>query len=583
MDGIGKVNYTNLAPGTYRLKVLAATNNSHWDSRYAEMTIIIHPPFWRTIWSYIIYISLLLVSVYFSITYYVRRNKLLIQKKQKNELDQLKFSFFTNISHELRTPLTLIITPLDSILKKTEEGPLKQQLAGINRNANDLLKMVNQLLDFRKLEIKGETLQLSYCNISEFCETIAYSFRELKTDKEIEFICQFSEQSIYAYVDKDKLQKIINNLLSNAFKFTPKGGHISLQLQKDSSKPLFSIQVTDTGFGIHEADLKQIFDRFYQAKKQQEENTGSGIGLHLVKEYVVLHNGTIKVESNINKGSSFTVTIPTNLQPEILTTLESGTDERKKHLKILIVEDNSDFRNFLQNELSYKFRVLCAVNGQEGLKIATDQHPDLVITDIMMPEMTGTELCKNLKSDIRISHIPVILLTAKVSDQAQIEGFEAGADAYITKPFNMDILLLRINHLIEQQQKRIAAFKKTIVLNPESFTSTNVDEELIKKALGHIEKNIDSISYSVEQLSKDMCMDRTGLYRKLVAIIGLTPTEFIRSVRLKRAAQLLLNGLTVTEVADRIGFSGSTSYFAKVFQEEFGVKPSQYYTIQKPM
>jgi DNA-binding response OmpR family regulator len=249
--------------------------------------------------------------------------------------------------------------------------------------------------------------------------------------------------------------------------------------------------------------------------------------------------------------------------------------------KILIVEDNSEFRMFLKNELSDKYTAICAVNGKEGLKIAYEQHPDLIITDIMMPEMTGTELCKSLKSDIRISHIPVIMLTAKVSDQSQIEGFEAGADSYITKPFNMDILLLQINHLIEQQQQRIAAFKRAIALNPETFTNTNIDEELIKKALGHIEKNIDNISYTVEQLSKDMCMDRTGLYRKLVAIIGLTPTEFIRSIRLKRAAQLLGNGLSVSEVADRIGFSGSTSYFAKCFQEEFGVKPSQYKVSQR--
>ncbi len=580
-DGIGRVNYTSLAAGTYRLKVLAANNSSRWDSHYAMMTIIIHPPFWKTIWAYVIYMTVLLVSVYFSITYYVRRNKLLIQKQQKNELDQLKFSFFTNISHELRTPLSLILTPLDSIIKKTEDGFLKQQLIGIKRNAKELLKMVNQLLDFRKLELKGETLQLNYCNISEFCETIAYSFRELKSDKDIDFNCKLSEPNIYAYVDKDKLQKIINNLLSNAFKFTPQGGLISLNLQMDSSKPIFKIQVTDTGCGIHEADLPQIFDRFYQAKNHQGENTGSGIGLHLLKEYVVLHNGTVEVESHINKGSSFIITIPANLQPECLPVSEMIAYEGKKNLNVLIVEDNFEFRTFLQNELSDKFRVLAARNGKEGLKMACEHPPDLVITDVMMPEINGIEFCQLLKSDVRISHIPVILLTAKASDQAQIEGFEAGADAYITKPFNMDILLLRINHLIEQQQKKITAFKKTIVLNPESFTNTNVDEELIKKALAKIEKNIDNVSYSVEQLSKDMCMDRTGLYRKLVAIVGLTPTEFIRSIRLKRSAQLLISGLSVAEVADRVGFSGSTSYFAKCFYEEFGSKPSQYKDLNK--
>jgi DNA-binding response OmpR family regulator len=245
-------------------------------------------------------------------------------------------------------------------------------------------------------------------------------------------------------------------------------------------------------------------------------------------------------------------------------------------LKILVVEDNSEFRAFLQNELSGKYQILVAANGKEGLRKIYEQHPDLVITDVMMPEMTGTELCRSLKNDVNISHILVILLTAKSSDQAQIEGFEAGADAYIIKPFNMDILLLHIDRLVELQQQRKTAFKKTIALNPESFTNTNVDEELIKKALKYIEKNIDNASYSVELLSKDMCMDRTGLYRKLSAIVGQTPTEFIRSVRLKRAAQLLESGLPVTEVAERVGFWGTTSYFAKCFQEEFGVKPSNY-------
>lgn len=372
----------------------------------------------------------------------------------------------------------------------------------------------------------------------------------------------------------------MNNLLSNAIKFTPEKGKISIKLEKDSNHQTITIKVSDTGIGIPEVDLSQVFDRFYQVKKHRDSTTGTGIGLHLVKEYVVLHNGSIEVESRVKEGSTFTVHLPTNLQPEgnVISEIEQKAEDAR--LSLLIVEDNNEFRTFLQNEFSEEYRVVVASNGKEGLEKAHATLPDLVITDVMMPEMSGTELCRLLKKDLHTSHIPVILLTAKTSDKAQIEGFEAGADAYISKPFNMDILSLRIQHLIEQQDKRKQLFKHAVIINPEVLTSTNADKGLIQDALKHIEKNIDNASYSVEQLSKDLCMDRTGLYRKLSAIVGQTPSEFIRSVRLKKAAQLLLQGLSVSEVAGRVGF-GTTSYFTKCFQEEFGIKPSQYKHIDR--
>lgn len=577
-DGVGHANYTNLSPGTYHLKVFAANNSRRWGNQYAEITVIITPPFWKTPWAYTFYLLLFFGALYFSISYYIRWNKQNMEKQQKADLDQLKYSFFTNVSHELRTPLTLILTPLDSILRRIEDEPLKKQLNGIYRNANELLKLVNQLLDFRKLEMKGETLELSYCNINDFLEVIAFSFKEMATNNGIEFVLECTDENIYAFIDKDKIQKIVNNLLSNAIKFTPTGGKIRLKVHKDPTEPMFTIQVSDTGIGIPEVDISQIFDRFYQVKRQKVTNTGSGIGLHLVKEYVQLHNGTIEVESRINEGSSFTVNIPADLQPEGEIYSEIGVKPDNTNLKILIIEDNTEFRTFLQNELSEKYNVIVASNGKDGLEKALKNQPDLIITDVMMPEMSGTELCLHLKKSIQTSHIPVILLTAKTSDKAQIEGFEAGADAYISKPFNMNILLLRIQHLIEQQNRRKKLFKNAITINPENFTSTNVDKGLIKDAIRHIEKNMDNTSYSVEQLSKDLFMDRTGLYRKLSAIVGQTPSEFIRSVRLKRAAQLLENGLPVSEVAGQVGF-GTTSYFTKCFQDEFGIKPSQYKNI----
>lgn len=347
-----------------------------------------------------------------------------------------------------------------------------------------------------------------------------------------------------------------------------------MSIETDEAAREIALYVSDTGCGIDRDEQAQIFDRFYQAKNQQNQ-TGSGIGLHLVKEYAQLHNGNATVKSRLGEGSVFTVTLSKELKPATQHDASENPTSKDQRLKLLVVDDHAEFRNFLFNELSEKYAVLVAANGQEGLQKARAEQPDLIVTDVMMPVMSGTELCRALKSDVSISHIPVILLTAKTSDEAQIEGFEAGADAYLSKPFNLEILLLRIENLLEQQTQRKELFKKSIVIAPSSVATSTVDEELIRRALGHIEANLDNGNYSVEQLSKDMNMDRTGLYRKLTAITGQTPTEFVRSVRLKKAAQLLQTGLGVAEVAEQVGF-GSSSYFTKCFQEEFGVKPSQY-------
>lgn len=573
-DGIGRAVYTKLSPGTYKLSVQATNNNQQWDTHLAELTISIAPPFWKTIWAYSIYLVAVIALVYVLLSYSIRRNILRNEKKQKEELDKLKFKFFTNISHELRTPLTLIITPLDSMIRKLNDEGLKSQLAGISRNAHELLNLVNQLLAFRKLEMNGETLNLSYCNVGEFVETIVPPFFDLARENGVYLEYNRPKTDVLLYVDQDKLRKIVNNLLSNAFKFTQPGGTIRLSIETDEAAREIALYVSDTGCGIDRDEQAQIFDRFYQAKNQQNQ-TGSGIGLHLVKEYAQLHNGNATVKSRLGEGSVFTVTLSKELKPATQHDASENPTSKDQRLKLLVVDDHAEFRNFLFNELSEKYAVLVAANGQEGLQKARAEQPDLIVTDVMMPVMSGTELCRALKSDVSISHIPVILLTAKTSDEAQIEGFEAGADAYLSKPFNLEILLLRIENLLEQQTQRKELFKKSIVIAPSSVATSTVDEELIRRALGHIEANLDNGNYSVEQLSKDMNMDRTGLYRKLTAITGQTPTEFVRSVRLKKAAQLLQTGLGVAEVAEQVGF-GSSSYFTKCFQEEFGVKPSQY-------
>ncbi len=582
-DGMGQVSYTDLSPGTYIFKVKAADNSRNWNGGTQILKITIHAPFWNTPLAMAVYVVLALFVLYFAISGYIKsaRRKLLAQ--QKEQLDEAKFSFFTNMSHELRTPLTLILTPLNAILEKQQEGELKRALEGIYRNANHLLALVNQLLDFRKLELSGQELHLSLCNIREFTEVLCLPFRGLAKDKEIRFTCKSSFKDLYTYLDKEKLNIVLNNLLSNAFKFTPAQGSVTIELDilqgEGEAQEQLCIRVSDSGIGIEAEDLPRIFEKFYQGKNQFDGNTGSGIGLHLVHEYVKLHGGTIKAESEINAGTKVEILIPVNLQPSVesvgdLPAAVSETED--KAFKILVVEDNREFRDFLVSQLSIHYKVISAVNGKDGLEKAIYHEVEMVISDVMMPVMDGLSLCSALKADIRTSHIPVALLTARSSTEAEYQGYEVGADAYISKPFNMNILLLRIKNLLEQQESRRSKYSKSIEIEPAEITTTGIDEKFIQKALELINSKMDNANYSVEQFSSDMNMERSGLYKKLVSITGQTPSGFIRSVRLKRAALLLKeSGFSIGEIAEKVGFN-NFAYFSKCFFEEFGVKPSQY-------
>ena len=351
---------------------------------------------------------------------------------------------------------------------------------------------------------------------------------------------------------------------------------------------MLSISVEDTGVGMSEEDLQHIFERFYQSSNNAEGTVGSGIGLHLVKEYVRMHQGEIEVESKQDEGTIFRLLIPMDLKPAGENTHENNEttgDAPEEHtqlqedtkLKILVVEDNNDMRAFLAEQLEEQHTVFTAADGEEGYKLAQEHNPDLIVSDIMMPKVDGIELCRMIKTNVQTSHIPVILLSARTADNVKISGYEVGADSYISKPFNFELLLVRIKKLIEQQEDRRKEFKKNISVDPSAITITSLDEQLVKKALELIEKNMDNTSYSVESLSSDMGMSRMNLYRKIQSITGQTPTEFIRSIRLKRAAQILSadNKLSMAEVADMVGFS-SSSYFTKCFKEQFGVLPTQY-------
>ncbi|MDR1610704.1 MAG: response regulator, partial [Candidatus Symbiothrix sp.] len=590
-SGLGTAAYTGLPPGKYKLTVYTANNDKVWCDEAAEIAIVITPPFWVTVYAYVFYAGLLVAVLFFLFIYLQKRRKkkqseqeTLEREKQKEELDQMKFRFFTNISHEFRTPLTLIMTPLSILIRKSKNEHDKKSLTSIYRNAESMLDLINQLLDFRKLEMGGEKLKLSFDDFIRFSGYVYATFKEMAANKSIGFDFDNRELQLFIWFDKEKMRKILNNLYSNALKFTPAGGYITteIHLVEEDDREYVKITITDTGCGISEKEQQTIFERFYQSENNASDKVGSGIGLHLVKEYIELHEGKITVNSKPNEGSAFSVFIPADLKgkedakPHSLLPEESDMQPEPDKKTLLIVEDNTEFRHFLAEQLSSLFNVLEASDGVEGEETARQKYPDLIVSDLMMPGQDGLELCRRLKNDIQTSHIPVILLTARLSDEAKIESYKAGADSYIAKPFNFEVLQTRIEMLIEQQDKRKKLFHKTIDVQPGSITTTSLDKEFIGKTIQLIEKNIGNPDYSNDDLGRDLGMSRSCLYPKFQSITGQTPNHFIRSIRLKRAAQLLQAGqYTVSEISWMVGIN-DVKYFNKYFKEEFGVTPTQY-------
>jgi DNA-binding response OmpR family regulator/nitrogen-specific signal transduction histidine kinase len=520
------------------------------------------------------------------------------EAKQLHEIDEMKFRFFTDISHEFRTPLTLILSPVEKLLQETTSEEQKSMLTIIQRNAYGLLGLVNQLLDFRKLDVQKDSLNLSVGDVVVFVKDICYSFTDLANSKFINFSFSSSVTELSMEFDPEKMKKIVTNLLSNAFKFTPENGKIDVTLsliqQLNDDKKLLKIAVSDTGIGIPEKDQKRIFERFYRVENPDSlHQTGTGVGLHIVSEYVKLHEGKINVDSEPGKGSTFTILIPANLhiyeeiiaqndfyteKLEMLTPEEEAiTDDHKnKRPLMLVVDDNEDFRNFIGALFTEKFRILKAGDGQSAYKIILDRMPDLIICDVMMPKMDGFELCKLVKNDIRISHIPIILLTAKAGDENKYKGLEAGAEDYIAKPFNMDMLLLKVSKVIEHQKQTQEHFKKKVDITLGEVEITSMDEKFMKKAIALVESNIANPGFLVEYLCKEMGMSRVYFYKKILSLTDKTPSEFIRFIRLKRGAELLEKSqLFVNEVAFQVGFN-DPKYFRKYFKEEFGVSPNDY-------
>ncbi|MFA7287944.1 MAG: two-component regulator propeller domain-containing protein [Melioribacteraceae bacterium] len=601
-----EVTYTNLDPGEYKFEVIGF-NDGLWDTYPLEIAVIISPPWYRTWWAYLFYVAL------FSFLYlWVRRyelnkiklqNDLRFQKLEADKLketDRIKSNFFANISHEFRTPLTLILEPVENLIIKTNDFKTKKTLEMVHRNSKRLLQLINQLLDLSKLESGRMKLAVIKKDFVPFFKGIASSFDSLSQAREIDFKVVSSIDSLYTYFDPDKIQKIINNLVSNAIKFTPKGGEVICELFTEENRII--MKVSDTGIGIKEENRERIFDRFYQVDSSKiREHEGSGIGLALTKELVEIHKGKIKLLSNQSSGSIFIVSIPiddsfysdciildeleldeeyiissANEEPNIIT---NQVDYQNRSV-ILLVEDNSDMRKFIVEVLSPHFNILEAINGEEGINEALEKIPDLIISDVMMPIKDGYQLCKEIKSNSITSHIPVILLTAKAAIENKLEGLETGADDYLIKPFNSTELVARIRNLIalrgNLQKKLLSEISKQNFSDFADYNGlTKLDKGLITKIVDAMEKKYSDPEYDVIKLGDDLGYSSSTLRRKMSALLNKSPNEFIRHFRLQKALKLITeDGKNVSEAAFESGFN-SVSYFSKCFTDQFGKNPSE--------
>ncbi len=604
--------YTNLDAGNYVFKVKAANNDGLWNDTYTELHIKVLPPIWKTWYAYVLYAAIIGFLLYLFNAYSIKTDRLKqdLQMQQLNrekdqELIQKKLSFFTNISHEIKTPLTLILAPMEKMAAMLQGNTQAQgQLGLMQKNGERLLRLTNQLLDFRKLESGDMQLQVAGGDIIAFVKDITASFEVYAQRRDVQLNNEFNREHFEAWFDDDKLEKILFNLLSNALKFTPPGGKVTLSTMVEEDNIQF--KVGDNGSGITVEHLGKIFQPFYHYNDTGARVDGTGIGLAFTKALVELHHGTIEVTSRpATPGepgyTCFTVTLPAGKAHYAAdetreTALRKGyqhdatqvdalpqpgeqdlfAEELEEKPLMLIVEDNPDVLSFMTSHFKERYHVYTARNGKEGWEMALNRIPDIIISDVMMPEMSGTDFCRQLKTDERTSHIPVILLTARTPLTYRMEGFETGADDYITKPFSLALLQVRVTNLLYSRKLLRERYRKDITLQPTNVAITPADELFLGKVMQFIDDNIMEPSLNVEQLGKEVNMSRATLYRKIKALTNQSTIEFIRSVRLKKAAQLLkLNEYTVNEVAYMVGFS-DVDYFRKWFKHDFGVTPKEY-------
>ncbi|HEY4785409.1 MAG TPA: response regulator, partial [Bacteroidales bacterium] len=611
--------YMNLKPGVYTFYAKGSNNDGVWNEIPISLKIKVLPPPWKTWWAYCLYVMAILAA-FMSFMRLIRSRLKLeqnlyleqMENKKQNELHQTKLRFFTNISHELRTPLTLIISPLETLINSMHEAGARKQLQMIQANANRLLRLVNQLLDFRKQELGNLKLKVAEGNIIKYIHEIKLAFQEYARIRNISFDFKFAKEEIKVWYDREEMEKVMFNLLFNAFKFTPEGGAVTLlvcELPPDgkSKTGYVEIVVEDNGVGIPKEHLQKIFDRFYQVENSNLMNHGFGIGLALTKGIIDLHHGTIEVISTevVNGksgGTKFIVTLPlgnghfkeeniitdykTSEQIDSYLLMESEAREMmpsvenpigaKKDYLILVVEDNPEIRDYLKTRLEKFYTVKEAGNGQEAWDIASESLPDLVISDVMMPVMDGITLTNRMKSDIRTNHIPVILVTARNTIIHQMEGLETGADEYIAKPFNIGLLELKIRNLLMTRENLKKKYGRIITLEPKFEEISDPDEKFLQRLLGIIEEQISEPEFNVSRLVSEIGMSRPVLFRKIKALTDMSVIDLIKTTRLKKAAMLLKQKkLTISEVGYAVGFSDS-KYFSKAFRSYYGKSPSEY-------
>lgn len=613
--------YTNLSPGKYKFRVKASNNDGVWNEQGISIDLIINPPWWRTWWAYSMYIILFLSGLSFLRRYEMNRlhwkNQLKLEKVETDalrKLDQLKSQFFANISHEFRTPLTLILGQVESVMSSNIELKEKGKLQVANRNARRLLSLINQLLDLSKLESGSMELKSEQHNIISFLKSLFYSFESIAEAQKIKLKFESDLSNVPVVFDPDKMEKVIYNLISNAFKFTPADGEIKIKVSVIESLKV-EIRISDTGKGIPEDRLSHIFNRFYQVDDSlTREHEGTGIGLALTKELVELHKGSISVKSKVGEGSEFIIQLPLgnlNVDKEKLVEIsseqffpnnipneleiaddivtdnpvsgvrnpESGlmnpASEESKDI-VLIVEDNADVRTYIREQLEKDYRIFEACDGKDGISKASNEIPDLIVTDVMMPQIDGFHFTKLIRNNEKTSHIPIVMLTAKAALDDKIEGLETGVDTYLTKPFSAKELKATVRNLIYQRQQLRKRFSSATVIKPSEITAHSVDREFLKKTVKIIEEHFEDEKFSVEILANLVNMSVSQLNRKLNALINQPSGQLIRSLKLQRAADLLKhNGGTVAEICYQLGFTDQ-AYFSRVFKKQFGLNPSEF-------
>ena len=598
------VYYTNIPPGKYVFRVKASNNDGIWNEEGASLQIIISPPYWKTWWAYSLYVIFILSIIYFIIRYFKVRERLendirlkQLEAKTQKEFHEARNRLFTNFSHELRTPLTLIMSPLSEIIENEELQPeLKNRMQTMQSNSQRLLRIVNNLMDFQKNESGMLKIRASKSDIIEFIKEMTLIFMEMASARHIDLTFNSSDESIICLFDKSLMEKVLFNFLSNAIKNTPNGGKIDVSLSRNEKYNMLLVEIIDTGIGISPEDLKKIFVPFYQVSQSEHAHSGTGLGLSLSKSIIELHHGKVWAESDGKNGSAFKFTLPLSetafqsdeiapdledentLQYTIETSEEDLQEEATTEIKytILIVEDNPDVRKYIKISLEKTYNILEANNGEDGLIKAFNYLPDLILTDLMMPKMDGINMCLKLKNDLRTSHIPIIMITARTTPGDIFEGYETGADDYIIKPFNISLLKIRVKNILQSREKLKELYGKKFALKTLGVEAKSLDEKFMQKLYEIIDREIANPDLDISNFYQELGMSRSSLYRKIKTITNLPPGEFIRNFRLETAKKLLKQeGVSISDVYVAVGFN-SHSYFSNSFKAAYGVSPTEY-------